>query len=151
MDWLLKRIHHRAKDDRPKTVALRTHTQAAWQAVTDAMQRRRLAHRSAAWMQFAQLWFVLQSQLWPTPAPSDAIRAPFGVFERCAWKDCLCSRHKPAHKLRSCRGCGRVVYCGKQCQRHQLFLLHLGIQRSILRKDLHMLMKTAHTLLERTL
>ncbi|GJE93348.1 zinc finger MYND domain-containing protein [Phanerochaete sordida] len=117
MDWLLKHIQHRAKDDRPKTVALRTHTQAAWQAVTDEMQRRRLVHRSTAWMQFAQLWFVLQRHLWPLPAAGDIVRAPFGVFERCAWRECLCSRHKPAHKLRSCKGCEQVVYCGKRCQK----------------------------------
>ncbi|GJE93336.1 zinc finger MYND domain-containing protein [Phanerochaete sordida] len=117
MDWLLKRIHHRAKDNSPKTLALRAHTQAAWQAVTDAMQRRRLVHRSIAWMQFAQFWFVLQGHLWPAPAVGDVVRAPFGAFERCAWRECLCSRHKPAHKLRSCRGCEQVVYCGKRCQK----------------------------------
>lgn len=35
----------------------------------------------------------------------------------CRWKDCLCSLDtKPPHRMRICKGCWRVWYCGPNCQ-----------------------------------
>ncbi|GJE93330.1 zinc finger MYND domain-containing protein [Phanerochaete sordida] len=99
------------RDNRPKTVALRRHTLAAWQSVTDEARRRQLP----AWRAFVQLWTSVKALL--PAAPQAEQPAQFGMLERCAWDECLCSRYKPAHRMRLCQGCERVVYCGERCQR----------------------------------
>ena len=35
----------------------------------------------------------------------------------CAWSGCLCHDQKPLYRLSACRGCGRVYYCGRLCQK----------------------------------
>ncbi|KAI0821081.1 hypothetical protein BC629DRAFT_422662 [Irpex lacteus] len=46
------------------------------------------------------------------------ILSPFVVNSRmCHWKDCLCSwDEKPPHRMKVCKGCWRVWYCGMTCQ-----------------------------------
>ncbi|GJE93332.1 zinc finger MYND domain-containing protein [Phanerochaete sordida] len=116
--YVLQQMDNRATDSRPKTAAMRLHTLRAWQAVTDEIARNgQLAHRSATWLEFTQLWYALQEHVaWP--APREPYHAPFGALERCAWDECLCSVHKPAHCKRICKGCERVMYCGERCQRN---------------------------------
>lgn len=37
---------------------------------------------------------------------------------RCAWPSCGCAFHEAAHRrMRVCKGCWRVLYCNKLCQR----------------------------------
>lgn len=35
----------------------------------------------------------------------------------CHWSDCLCHEMVPCHSLRGCRGCWKVFYCSKSCQK----------------------------------
>ncbi|GJE93334.1 hypothetical protein PsYK624_094930 [Phanerochaete sordida] len=113
--WILQQLHRLGKDVRPKSAAMRRHTLQEWQAISDEIARRQLARRSDGWLRFARAWQVVHGHL--LPEPGEVQWTPFGAFERCAWGECLCSRHKPAHRMRVCRGCERVVYCGKRCQR----------------------------------
>ncbi|GJE93345.1 zinc finger MYND domain-containing protein [Phanerochaete sordida] len=117
LDWAFLQIPHRSTDDRPKTVALRHASLAAWQAVADAIVHHRLAQRPA-WAGVARLWPMLRASM--LPAPTQPTCTPFAPFERCAWHECLCSRHKPAHRMRMCKGCERVFYCGERCQKKGL-------------------------------
>lgn len=34
----------------------------------------------------------------------------------CNWKDCLCHKIVPYHRLRVCTGCWKVFYCSNMCQ-----------------------------------
>ena len=34
----------------------------------------------------------------------------------CYYENCMCSHKQPLHSLRVCKGCWRVLYCGKRCQ-----------------------------------
>ncbi|GJE93337.1 zinc finger MYND domain-containing protein [Phanerochaete sordida] len=99
----------------PKRVAMRTRTLAAWRAVA-----AELAHREGTeWVRCARLWDAMRVRIGPEDAleRSDGMQPAFGLLERCAWSECLCSRHKPAHRMRTCKGCERVVYCGGRCQK----------------------------------
>ena len=38
-------------------------------------------------------------------------------LKMCHWKECLCSgEERPPHKMKVCKGCWRVWYCGANCQ-----------------------------------
>ncbi|GJE93342.1 hypothetical protein PsYK624_095010 [Phanerochaete sordida] len=111
LTWALRQ--HRATDDRPKTVALRHASLAAWNAVAEAMAQRSLARRPA-WSSVVRLWGTLRARMLPAPTVP---RVLAWGSERCAWEACLCSRHKPAHRMRVCKGCGWVAYCGERCQK----------------------------------
>lgn len=100
---------------RPKAAALRRHTLEEWQAVDAEIVRRQLARTNDEWRRFARTWQAVRRHL--LPEPGEAQEVPFGVLQRCAWDECLCSRHTPAHKMRMCKGCESVVYCGERCQR----------------------------------
>jgi len=39
------------------------------------------------------------------------------VHKRCFDEGCLCYEKASAHSMRVCRGCWRVTYCNKMCQR----------------------------------
>lgn len=36
---------------------------------------------------------------------------------RCHWEKCLCHSAKPSHSMRVCKGCYRVLYCSRKCQK----------------------------------
>ncbi|GJE93322.1 zinc finger MYND domain-containing protein [Phanerochaete sordida] len=116
IERILPHLASMSRDNRPKTVALRRHTLAAWQSVADEVRRRQLPRRHPAWRAFAQLWTSVKALL--PAALEDEQSAQFGMLERCAWSECLCSRYKPAHKMRLCQGCERAAYCGERCQRN---------------------------------
>ncbi|GJE93344.1 zinc finger MYND domain-containing protein [Phanerochaete sordida] len=111
-DWYLQHIANRAKDSRPKTVALRRASLTAWQAAADAMARHQL-EKHPQWSGLVRLWSAIRTKM--LPAPPAPVYAPFAPFERCAWRECLCSRHKPAHRMRMCKGCEQAFYCGTRC------------------------------------
>ncbi|GJE93321.1 zinc finger MYND domain-containing protein [Phanerochaete sordida] len=104
-----------ADDSRPKSLVLRRHALQSWASVADELRMRDLPRRDPAWYPFAELWMSIK-RLLPSLAREPPY-VPFAVLERCAWDQCLCSRHKPAHRMRICKGCERVVYCGKRCQK----------------------------------
>ncbi|GJE93335.1 zinc finger MYND domain-containing protein [Phanerochaete sordida] len=113
--WGLQQLHRLGKGVRPKSAAMRRHTLQESQVISDEIARRQLARRSDDWRRFVRTWQVVRTYL--TPEPGEAQWTPFGALERCAWEECLCSRHKPAHRMRLCKGCELVVYCGARCQR----------------------------------
>ena len=40
------------------------------------------------------------------------------IPKQCFWRGCACSASfKPPHQYRVCKGCWRVLYCSKYCQR----------------------------------
>lgn len=49
--------------------------------------------------------------------PSD-IKPYWKIPRRCFWEACGCAAGSqlPAHRLRVCRGCWRVLYCSSKCQ-----------------------------------
>ncbi|GJE93349.1 hypothetical protein PsYK624_095080 [Phanerochaete sordida] len=115
--WVCDRFSSLIRDDSPKTAAMAQHSLKAWQAVTDEITDRQLAAVDAQWRRFVSIWkrprsLMLSSSLSSQPAQSMS----FSPLERCAWAPCLCSRHKPAHRMRVCKGCERVAYCGELCQ-----------------------------------
>ena len=57
----------------------------------------------------------LERHLPSLPESNDMTHA-FEPLRRCSWTECVCSVHKPAHKLRVCKGCCVVAYCGTKCQ-----------------------------------
>ncbi|GJE93351.1 zinc finger MYND domain-containing protein [Phanerochaete sordida] len=115
LDYVLDPLRVQASSTRPRSVAERSHTLHACQAVVDAFVHYRVAQRSAVWRRFMQDWGTVRALLAP-PSGSEPPLMAFGVLERCAWAECLCSRHKPAHRMRVCNGCESVAYCGKGCQ-----------------------------------
>ncbi|GJE93346.1 zinc finger MYND domain-containing protein [Phanerochaete sordida] len=116
IDWGLAQLGELDKDIRPKASALRRHTLEEWQAVDDDIVRRQLARTNSEWRRFARTWKAVRRHL--LPKPDETQEGAFGVLDHCAWDECLCSRHRPAHKMRMCKGCERVVYCGERCQRN---------------------------------
>ncbi|KAI0081160.1 hypothetical protein K474DRAFT_1657017 [Panus rudis PR-1116 ss-1] len=38
-------------------------------------------------------------------------------WKHCDWKQCPCHTRVVPHKIRMCKGCYQVVYCGSKCQR----------------------------------
>ena len=102
-------------DNRPKTIAIRRHLRHTWQHITDELKRRRLRRQDDNWGIFSFLWEKV-GKLIP-PAPQELGEPPFELLQRCGWSGCLCSVHKPAHKMRICKGCWLVAYCGAGCQK----------------------------------
>ena len=47
--------------------------------------------------------------------PSD-VKPYWRIPKRCFWEACGCAGHVPAHRLRVCKGCWRVLYCSNKCQ-----------------------------------
>ena len=37
--------------------------------------------------------------------------------KHCHWEGCICTDKRPKHSVRICKGCYRVFYCSKQCQK----------------------------------
>lgn len=117
VSWCLQRFRQlHQKDDRPKTVAIRRHTLKAWLATTNQLNRSRLAQRDRGWKRFSLLWQRVGTLIPPVP-DLEASEAAFEVLQRCGWGECLCSVHKPAHRMRICKGCWVVAYCGAECQK----------------------------------
>ncbi|GJE93255.1 zinc finger MYND domain-containing protein [Phanerochaete sordida] len=101
-------------DNRAKTVAMRRHLRKSWQNIADELKRKRLPQQDTNWSVFSFLWKKVGSLI--PPVSEDTGEAPFGLLQRCGWSECLCSVHKPAHKMHVCKGCWLVAYCGSRCQ-----------------------------------
>lgn len=104
------------EDDNPKVVAMRRHTLKAWQTTTNELNRSRLTRRDTAWRPFSLLWQRVGTLIPPVP-DLEADEAAFDVLQRCGWSECLCNVHKPAHRMRVCKGCWVIAYCGAECQK----------------------------------
>ena len=50
-------------------------------------------------------------------------------WERCAWRECICWAQHPFFRLCACKGCGRVYYCGRACQKRYVRLIHAHASR----------------------
>ncbi|GJE93258.1 zinc finger MYND domain-containing protein [Phanerochaete sordida] len=113
--WLARVGELDKDDDRPKTIAARRHALQAWRRVKDELRRRQLVHQDRHWKVFELVWERIGAAI--PPVPSEAAPAsPFELLQRCGWSECLCSVHKPAHRMRICTGCWLVAYCGPRCQ-----------------------------------
>ncbi|GJE93254.1 zinc finger MYND domain-containing protein [Phanerochaete sordida] len=102
----------------PRMQAMRRHTASVWKSTMDSMHARAL-HKSQKWRPMVQSWTALGKALEVekhlVPAPADA-ELPFAPLERCGWRECLCSVHRPTHGLKVCLGCWQVAYCNAECQ-----------------------------------
>lgn len=52
--------------------------------------------------------------------PSTPSTQPYWrILKRCFWKPCCCATPFPpqVHKMHVCRGCWRVLYCSRRCQK----------------------------------
>ncbi|GJE93354.1 zinc finger MYND domain-containing protein [Phanerochaete sordida] len=115
LEYGLIMLRRQLSSARAQSSAFRADTLRAWDTVANELARRRVAQRSTHWRRFAQTWGAARLLLAPTHSGETPAIA-FGALERCAWAGCLCSRHRPAHRMRVCKGCERVAYCGKRCQ-----------------------------------
>ncbi|EKM50108.1 uncharacterized protein PHACADRAFT_105693 [Phanerochaete carnosa HHB-10118-sp] len=104
------------EDNNRKVVTIRRHTLKAWQATTNELNRSRLVQRDRAWKRFSLLWQRVGTLIPPVP-DLEAEEAVFDVLQWCGWSECLCNVHKPAHRMRVCKGCWVVAYCGAECQK----------------------------------
>ncbi len=51
-------------------------------------------------------------------SPSHQVRDPFWwKTSGCHWSGCLCAFGDRIHRMRVCKGCWKVLYCGTTCQR----------------------------------
>lgn len=110
--WI-QRVLPLEEDDRPKAAVMRRQTLEAWKGITEELTRRRVLAHDANWRIFAVLWKMVENLI---PYPENVKESPFPLLQRCGWRECLCSVHKPAHRLRVCKGCWLIAYCGSRCQ-----------------------------------
>ncbi|GJE93331.1 zinc finger MYND domain-containing protein [Phanerochaete sordida] len=115
--WALEHAPSFSGEHRPKAVAARCRVHAAWKTVGEQLQSRMLARRvrSRPWRVFMKQWSSVEAIL--GKSIGEGRTPPVGLLERCAWRECLCSVYKPAHRMRTCKGCEWVVYCGERCQK----------------------------------
>ncbi|GJE89911.1 zinc finger MYND domain-containing protein [Phanerochaete sordida] len=116
--WLVPLLQTHPLDpgnNRPKELAIRRLTYNLWRETTDDLNRRRLVLRSQEWKEFARVWRGVGRAI-PDVPEGEASESPFEPLARCAWGGCLCSVHKPKHRMRVCKGCWVVAYCGTKCQ-----------------------------------
>ena len=107
---------YKAHTNNPKTLEIRRHTRRAWQAALDEMVRRQIGQRDPNWRQFLAAWRRIGDLIPSVPESNETPSRAFEPLRRCGWSECLCNVHKPAHKLRVCKGCWVVAYCSKKCQ-----------------------------------
>ncbi|GJE89907.1 hypothetical protein PsYK624_060190 [Phanerochaete sordida] len=102
-------------DRRPQALAMRRFTHNFWREITIDLHQQRLALRHRGWRTFSVLWRRVGQAIpeGPEAVPNEA---PFEPLARCAWHKCLCSVHEPKHRMRVCKGCWVVAYCGTKCQ-----------------------------------
>lgn len=115
-EYALAHVPDLAEDSSLEAIVMRWHTLRTWDRVGRVLKSQRLPQRSASWRTFAQLWPKVKDLIPPVPEGNEH-ETPFGMLERCFWVSCHCSRHKPAHKMRVCKRCKSVAYCGEECQR----------------------------------
>ncbi|GJE93340.1 hypothetical protein PsYK624_094990 [Phanerochaete sordida] len=114
LQWALRTLSAPPASLSRQRAAMRTHTLEAWRAVAETLACR----EGADWARFARLWVDARELIGPecTLVVED-MHFAFRPLKRCAWAECLCSRHEPAHRMRMCKRCEQVVYCGERCQR----------------------------------
>lgn len=105
---------------RPKLDALRYSSAKQWGEVENALRNKRL-NSYPNWKPIVKAWDlfgkILKVDEYGSVAGVNADASPaFMLLERCGWQECLCSVHRPIHRLRVCKGCWRVAYCNAKCQ-----------------------------------
>ena len=74
--------------------------------------RQAKADMIEAWEEYRLKLGISRSDKW-----TEQDEAESAVWGACALKTCLCSRRATHHhKMRVCKGCRRVLYCGPRCQ-----------------------------------
>ena len=106
-------------DTHRKINIVRRFSRKAWRSAQYKM--RDIAKHRPMWQSVFESWKQLGEVLEVEKHRSadeseDHTKAIFSPWERCAWKQCLCSVHKPIHRMRVCKGCYRVAYCNANCQ-----------------------------------
>ena len=56
-------------------------------------------------------WFGEGKNALPSRSPGSP------PWAHCGWSGCMCYEQKPLYRLTACKGCYRVWYCGKMCQK----------------------------------
>lgn len=113
--WCSRRLRaSTAKEYSLKILAMQCYSRKVWRATVDEIDRNQLVPQYPHWRQFLVMWQGLGNFI---PCTSDAaIPAAFEMLQRCSWHKCMCSVHKPAHRLKLCKGCRVVAYCNTGCQ-----------------------------------
>ncbi|GJE85155.1 hypothetical protein PsYK624_012330 [Phanerochaete sordida] len=100
-----------------KALALRHRTYEAWSNSLRVLGNpATMPAMDPDWDDFLDMW---KYELGADLQPDDALRAQHPVAadrRHCNWSGCLCSAHEPPHRVKVCKGCWSVVYCGKDCQ-----------------------------------
>ena len=76
------------------------------------------------WLQYGRIHAYDEHQeLRPFAGVDPTRERPEGpVWTHCGWRGCMCYQQKPLYRLGACKGCGRVYYCGKTCQKRSVRL-----------------------------
>lgn len=98
-----------------RIAALRRYTYQAWLTSCNEVDQRRLLERCPSWGLLLTCWKKLGTHI--PEEGRDGDEPAFPSLERCGWAECACSVLKPTHRLRVCKRCWVVAYCGTKCQR----------------------------------
>lgn len=101
-----------------KILDLRQTFQYSWFSIMKDLKTLRLRPSDKLYPFFVQ-WKIIGRQLGiPSNAQQPQDPAAIGANNVvCCWAECLCHWSNPCrHKLRICKGCYVVMYCGKRCQ-----------------------------------
>ncbi|GJE90256.1 zinc finger MYND domain-containing protein [Phanerochaete sordida] len=106
---------------KPNLSPVRKHTYRTWKATLDTLDARRDPRDLPLWREALVVWRKL-GRFMPADARVDdndneGKESRLGVLERCAWKECECHVHRPLHRVKLCKGCWLVAYCGARCQK----------------------------------
>ena len=112
---LLRRI---GPPDSKRSALLRRHLYDVWRSTVEYIDKTKLLRKHPEWREGVTTWKRLGNHM---PDMEDALEDDDGIssfppLERCHWTLCECSVHKPAHRLKVCKGCWVVAYCGSRCQ-----------------------------------
>lgn len=98
-----------------RMMAMRCYAYQAWETSARNMYARRAVPTGEIWDLIVEIWRELGSYF-PQRRHGGNNSSIFTPLERCSWAGCACSVFKPAHRLKVCKGCRLVAYCGSGCQ-----------------------------------